>query len=346
MLNFFSTSSGDRHSEEYCAMYDICGERSDGKVLNCPYGSPSVRPDKLFSERVQSLCPTISGNVCCTEAQFETLRAQVQQAVPFLVGCLACLRNFLNLFCEMSCSQNQSLFINVTSSSKGSGNLTVDGIDFFVTDSFGEGLYNSCKDVKFRTMNTRALEFVGAGAQTFREWFAFIGQQADLGLPGSPYAITFRSRFPESSRMELMNVSVYSCGDTSLGCSCGDCHASPVCSDLEPPSPHEKDPCSISIGSLKVKCVEFSLAIFYIILVSALFGWALFHRRRERRISSSSMTPLLNYADEGEINNGHVRKDEMKVHDGVSQVTSEVQLSLLQGYMASLLQRHFTSTSA
>lgn len=31
-----------RNSEEYCAMYDICGERSDGKVLNCPYGSPSV----------------------------------------------------------------------------------------------------------------------------------------------------------------------------------------------------------------------------------------------------------------------------------------------------------------
>lgn len=84
------------------------------------------------------------------------------------------------------------------------------------------------------------------------EWFAFIGQQADLGLPGSPYAINFQSRPPESSRMELMNVSVYSCDDTSLGCSCGDCPASPVCSDLEPPSPHEKDPCSISIGSLKV----------------------------------------------------------------------------------------------
>lgn len=33
----------ERHSEEYCAMYDICGARSDGKVLNCPYGSPSVK---------------------------------------------------------------------------------------------------------------------------------------------------------------------------------------------------------------------------------------------------------------------------------------------------------------
>lgn len=33
----------ERHSEEYCAMYNICGERSDGKALNCPYGSPSVK---------------------------------------------------------------------------------------------------------------------------------------------------------------------------------------------------------------------------------------------------------------------------------------------------------------
>lgn len=33
----------ETHSQEYCAMYDICGERSDGKVLNCPYGSPSVK---------------------------------------------------------------------------------------------------------------------------------------------------------------------------------------------------------------------------------------------------------------------------------------------------------------
>lgn len=32
----------EKHVEEYCAMYDICGQRIDGKVLNCPYGTPSV----------------------------------------------------------------------------------------------------------------------------------------------------------------------------------------------------------------------------------------------------------------------------------------------------------------
>ncbi|XP_038974045.1 uncharacterized protein LOC120105549 isoform X3 [Phoenix dactylifera] len=57
------------YGEGYCSMYGICGRRGDGKVLNCPYNVPSMK------------------------------------AIPFLVGCPACLRNFLN----------QSLFINVTS---------------------------------------------------------------------------------------------------------------------------------------------------------------------------------------------------------------------------------------
>lgn len=47
------------------------------------------------------------------------------------------------------------------------GNTTVDAIDFYIADTFGEGLYNSCKDVKFGTMNTRAIEFIGAGAKNF-----------------------------------------------------------------------------------------------------------------------------------------------------------------------------------
>lgn len=46
--------------------------------------------------------------------------------------------------------------------------MTVDGIDFYVTDTFGEGLYSSCQDVKFGTMNTRAIEFIGAGARNFK----------------------------------------------------------------------------------------------------------------------------------------------------------------------------------
>ncbi|XP_024031369.1 Niemann-Pick C1 protein [Morus notabilis] len=344
LLSAEKSFASEKHHEEYCAMYDICGERSDGKVLNCPYGSSSVKPDELFSAKIQSLCPSISGNVCCTETQFDTLRGQVQQAIPFLVGCPACLRNFLNLFCELSCSPNQSKFINVTSTSEVNGNLTVDSIDYYVSDNFGEALYDSCKDVKFGTMNTRAIEFIGAGAKNFKEWFAFIGAKAAPGIPGSPYSINFKSNVSESSGMEPMNVSVYSCADTSLGCSCGDCPLSTSCSSSEPPAPSIEEACSIRIGSLKVRCIELSVAILYILFVSAFLGWGVFRRTRERRTPSSGMEPLLNVLHD-ELDSVKMQNNESNtaVVDGMfPQVTNKVQLSTIQGYVSSFFRVYGT----
>ncbi|GJZ23590.1 Niemann-Pick C1 protein-like protein [Tanacetum coccineum] len=208
---------------------------NDGKAVNCPFGSPSVKPDDLLSAKIQILCPTISGNMCCTKAQFDTLRSQVQQAIPFLVGCPACLRNFLNLFCELTCSPHQSQFINVTDIAQLKKNSTVGGIDYYITDTFGEGLFDSCKEVKFGTMNSQAIEFVGAGATNSKEWFAFIGRKAALNIPG---------------------------------CSCGDYPSAPVCSSFAPTQPHKKGSCSVRIGSLKARCIEVSLPIVYVILAS------------------------------------------------------------------------------
>lgn len=96
------------------------------------------------------------------------------------------------------------------------------------------------------------------------EWFDFIGQRAELGFPGSPYAMNFRLTLPDPSQMELMNVSVYSCGDTSLGCSCGDCPSSLACSDIEPPSPDRRYSCFLRIGSFKVGWHSFAILIYYI----------------------------------------------------------------------------------
>ncbi|KAH0684970.1 hypothetical protein KY285_022517 [Solanum tuberosum] len=340
-----TNSSGiERHAEGYCAMYDICGARSDGKVLNCPFGSPSVKAGELLSSKIQSLCPTITGNVCCTETQFDTLRSQVQQAIPFLVGCPACLRNFLNLFCELTCSPNQSQFINVTSISKVKKNSTVDGIDFFITDAFGEGLYESCKDVKFGTMNTRAIEFIGAGAKNFREWYAFIGRLAPPGVPGSPYAINFSATAPESSGMKPMNVSTYSCSDTSLGCSCGDCPSASVCSSSAPPPAQTEGSCSVRFGSLKVKCIEVAVTILYVVLVSIFLGWGFLHKKREETPVPRTK-PLISASGNGVIRQSSRQKDEnipMQMLEDVPQISSGVQLSIVQGYMSKFYRRYGT----
>ena len=45
---------------------------------------------------------------------------------------------------------------------------TVDGIDYYITSNYGEELYNSCKEVKFGTLNTRAMDFLGGGANTYK----------------------------------------------------------------------------------------------------------------------------------------------------------------------------------
>lgn len=46
--------------------------------------------------------------------------------------------------------------------------MTVNGIDYYVTSTYGEELYNSCKDVKFGTLNTRAMDFLGGGAKNYK----------------------------------------------------------------------------------------------------------------------------------------------------------------------------------
>lgn len=37
-----------------------------------------------------------------------------------------------------------------------------------MTSTYGEKLYNSCKDVKFGSLNTRAMDFIGGGARNYQ----------------------------------------------------------------------------------------------------------------------------------------------------------------------------------
>uniref|UniRef100_A0ACD5V3Y1 Uncharacterized protein n=1 Tax=Avena sativa TaxID=4498 RepID=A0ACD5V3Y1_AVESA len=320
-------------AEGYCSMYGICAHRSDGKVLNCANSTKAVKPDTLFSTRIQSLCPTITGDVCCTVDQFDTLHQQVQQAIPFLVGCPACLRNFLNLFCEMSCSPNQSLFVNVTSVKQVNNSTTVDGIDYYITSNYGEELYNSCKEVKFGTLNTRAMDFLGGGAKTYKDWLAFMGRQANPNEPGSPYLITYRPDLSDSSGMKPLNATVYSCEDPSLGCSCGDCPSS-VCTGSLLSQSQTESSCSVKMGSLKAKCLDFSLVVVYLVLLCAILVWGLLYRRRGRKGFPAQTKPPKNADDKlRSNNNGNVPQNSV-------QVPSAASSSIIQTYMSTFFRRH------
>lgn len=325
------------HEENYCAMYGICGAREDGKALNCPDYVPATEPDSLLSAKIQSLCPTLTGNVCCTAEQFSILRTQVQQAVPFLVGCPACLRNFLNLFCELSCSPNQSLFINITLIDEGSGNATVTGIDFFVTEEYGLQLYESCKDVKFGAANTRAMDFIGGGAKNAEAWFKFIGRKAELFEPGSPFAINFTSAADSSSLMEPLNVSVVPCWDTSLSCSCGDCPAASFCGDITPSPSHDSDDyCTVHAGFIQVHCVDLTMVFLYILVICAIYAiWSSHHSKKHQ--GQSVMEPLLKFEDESElhsVNNNDSAIGNLQVLESEPVENKDVRTSFVQNALS------------
>ena len=102
--------------------------------------------------------------------------------------------------------------------------------------------------------------------------------------------------------MEPMNVSVFSCGDTVLGCSCGDCPSSSICFDSLPvPVPHKNGSCSIRLGSAKVKCVDFAMGIVYVVLVSLIFGGGFLCKTGKSSRASLSMRPLLQSTEEEEV---------------------------------------------
>uniref|UniRef100_A0A0D9ZP99 SSD domain-containing protein n=1 Tax=Oryza glumipatula TaxID=40148 RepID=A0A0D9ZP99_9ORYZ len=279
-------------AEGYCSMYGICAQRSDGKVLNCVNATKAVKPDTLFSARIQSLCPTITGDVCCTVDQFDTLHQQVQQ-------------------------------VNNT--------MTVNGIDYYVTSTYGEELYNSCKDVKFGTLNTRAMDFLGGGAKNYKEWMAFIGRQADLNQIGSPYLITFPSDISGSTAVKPLNATIYSCGDPSLGCSCGDCPSSSVCTGSLLPQLNTETSCSVKMGSLKAKCLDFSLVVVYLVLLT----------RRSGIFSHTK--PLKNAEDKiHSSNNGKVPDSSAQVSEAASAPVQSAHPSVIQTYMSTFFRKHGT----
>jgi Niemann-Pick C1 protein len=104
-------------------------------------------------------------------------------AEPFVWGCPACAHNFRNLFCTLFCSPDQATFANVTAvqQAKPAGkhpsdtlqglllNKTVAAVkevEFFLSETFKNGTFDSCKNVVFGSANTQAMRFIGGGATT------------------------------------------------------------------------------------------------------------------------------------------------------------------------------------
>jgi Niemann-Pick C1 protein len=232
--------------------------------------------------------------------QIEALQSNLKTANNIISSCPACKDNFFNLFCTFTCSPNQSLFINVTKTEEKAGKLLVTELDQLVSDEYGSGFYDSCKDVKFGATNSNAMDFIGGGAKNYTNFLKFLGDEKPFG---SPFQINFpRPTNYKEDGMKANDMQPKKCNeeDENFRCACVDC--APACPEL--PELVEAGSCHVGV----LPCLSFGAILAYgvvlLLLATAIVGhivWAKHSKKRSERMRLLQDASPSDDEDEGDI---------------------------------------------
>ena len=239
-------------------------------------------------ELLVSLCGAeyASGPTCCTTDQLETLRDNLGAAENLIASCPACRNNFRKFWCTFTCSPDQATFLNVTSTQKSVMDQTaVKSTDFFVSEHFGEGFYDSCKSIQVGATNGYAMDLIGGGAKDYQGFFKFMGDVKDMG---SPFQINFPNEIP--SGMTPFDTIPRKCSDNDLAsrCTCIDCPD--ICQQLPPVTAPGTEP-TCHVGA--ISCLSFILIIAYgLALTSFFLGYIIPITIRKRKDKSYERVAL------------------------------------------------------
>uniref|UniRef100_A0AAY5EZC2 SSD domain-containing protein n=1 Tax=Electrophorus electricus TaxID=8005 RepID=A0AAY5EZC2_ELEEL len=89
----------------------------------------------------------------------ETSRSAAQYCAFVADRCPACFFNFMTLFCELTCSPYQSLFLNATefSPDPAHNSTNVVKLSYYINQTFADAMYEACMDVQAPSSNVKAL---------------------------------------------------------------------------------------------------------------------------------------------------------------------------------------------
>ncbi|KAI0477692.1 multidrug efflux transporter AcrB transmembrane domain-containing protein [Xylariaceae sp. FL0804] len=290
-----------KHEAGRCAMRGHCGRKGwFGKPLPCIDNGLATTPDDDFAQEIQELCGPKwkDSQVCCDAEQLGALKSSMSTPNQIIGGCPACKDNFYNLFCTFSCSPDQSLFVNVTKSQKLSGGEAVAELDQLISEKYGEGFYDSCKEVKFGASNSKAIDFIGGGAKNYHELLKFLGDEKAIG---SPFQINFPGDYSEP-RMKPKDMKPKKCNDEdpNFRCSCVDCPA--VCPEL--PKVDEAGSCRVGVLPCLTFASIFTYGVLLFTLLLAVVGhvaWRKHAQRRSERLHLLQGAEPSDDEDEGDL---------------------------------------------
>ncbi|ROT36492.1 patched sphingolipid transporter [Sodiomyces alkalinus F11] len=290
-----------KHEAGRCAFRGQCGSKYFfGKELPCVDNGLAEEPDDDLRQQIVDLCGEkwTSGPVCCNADQVRSLSSELGTPKQIISSCPACKENFFNLFCTFTCSPDQSLFVNITRVQEKNGKTRVLELDQLVSDQYSSGFYDSCKEVKFGSSNSKAMDFIGGGAKNYTQLLKFLG---DEKLVGSPFQMNFPREY-DNPAMSPREMKPKKCNDEDpdYRCACVDCP------DVCPELPAVSKPGSCKVGVLP--CLSFASIFVYCILlfsaVAAVIGhvmWRRHARRRNERLRLLQDASPSDDEDEGDL---------------------------------------------
>ncbi|KAF2171202.1 hypothetical protein M409DRAFT_18319 [Zasmidium cellare ATCC 36951] len=290
------------HEAGRCAIRGQCGKQSlFGSELPCPDNGPAEEPEPELRKDLIALCggEWAESKVCCDADQLKALKSNLGTANGLISTCPACKKNFYDLFCTFTCSPDQSLFVNVTDTAPKGDKFLVTELDQLISDEFGGGFYNSCKDVKLGATGGKAMDLLGGGAKNYTRFLKFLGDKKPFG---SPFQINFPRPDKSFEDMETILDEAISCNttDKAYRCACVDCEG--ACPQL--PEVTEAEECTVGL----LPCLSFAVVIVYSVFIALLVLAVSGHvAAAKRRKSKNERLQLLQDAspsddeDEGDI---------------------------------------------
>ncbi|XP_029998801.1 NPC1-like intracellular cholesterol transporter 1 [Sphaeramia orbicularis] len=297
--------SDAQHEPGHCVFYEECGLNPtlNGTLITpivpCLNYSPARPIRGEHYRRLKQVCPILDrgeGNTfaCCSINQLNSLEKSLTLSKAVLVRCPSCAENFAHLHCINTCSPNQSQSVKVTkimnvTNSQGKTREAVVAYQSFLSTTFADGSFQSCKNVRIPATGGFAISTMcgryGAKLCTPQRWYDFQGDSSN-GL--APLDIDFQL-IPEGVTAGLpagvvpYNGRALKCNETTPTggqvCSCQDCQEScPVLPN--PPLPPGPFRLLGTDGFLVIAIVLFCLLVFAYLLYLVVSCWVASKKRK------------------------------------------------------------------
>ena len=193
--NVSSSIYTKNHTENLCAVRGSCKHAGTSRQPCVYNGPPLPVDDSNATEILRNYCPmfyegTDDPNLCCDASQIYALQKNMALPSQLLSRCQACYKNFLELWCAFTCDPSQSLFVDVkavTPYKEGQRELqSATILDAYWTDSYADGMYESCVGVQFPAANTAAMSLLcGKSVENCspQDLFNFLGSKQNGQSP-------------------------------------------------------------------------------------------------------------------------------------------------------------------